>query len=44
MTSSLREEPGRGDQKTTENDLMTEEHTFSKFMRARGAGVAKMTS
>ena len=25
-------------------DLMTEEHTFSQFMRARGAGVTKMTS
>ena len=44
MTSSLGEEPGGGGQKTTDDDLMTEEHIFSQFMRARGAGVDKMTS
>ena len=33
-----------GGQKTTDDDLMTEEHIFSQFMRARGAGVDKMTS
>ena len=44
MTSSLVEEPGGGGQKTTDDDLMTEEHICSQFMRARGAGVDKMTS